>query len=73
MTTSHADACPSCGGAGGGPFGRPGSAWDVEHWTCPRCKGTGLLLAPESSASSEGPGVAKGATPALSTPKRAAG
>jgi hypothetical protein len=35
--------CPSCGGAGGGPFGRAGSAWDDEAWVCPRCKGAGWV------------------------------
>jgi hypothetical protein len=35
--------CPACGGAGGGPFGRAGSAWDVETYECPRCEGTGRV------------------------------
>jgi hypothetical protein len=35
--------CPACGGSGGGPFGRPGSAWDVETYVCPRCRGTGQV------------------------------
>lgn len=35
--------CPSCGGAGGGPFGRAGSAWDDEDFVCPRCKGRGVI------------------------------
>ncbi len=35
--------CPSCGGAGGGPFGRVGSAWDDEEYVCPRCKGVGAI------------------------------
>ena len=35
--------CPACGGAGGGPFGRAGSAWDDEDYVCPRCKGTGVI------------------------------
>jgi hypothetical protein len=39
-----ASECPACGGSGGGPFGPPGSAWDVEGYVCPRCKGTGLVL-----------------------------
>lgn len=37
------DPCPACGGAGGGPFGRPGSAWDTEGYVCPRCHGAGVL------------------------------
>ncbi len=36
-------ACPACGGAGGGPFGRPGSAWDVETYVCPHCEGLGMI------------------------------
>jgi hypothetical protein len=35
--------CPACGGAGGGPFGRAGSAWDDEDFVCPRCKGVGVI------------------------------
>lgn len=36
--------CPACGGAGGGPFGRSGSAWDVETYVCPRCEGLGVVV-----------------------------
>jgi hypothetical protein len=35
--------CPACGGSGGGPFGRAGSAWDVEGYVCPRCQGVGVV------------------------------
>jgi hypothetical protein len=35
--------CPACGGAGGGPFGLAGSAWDVEGYVCSRCEGAGVL------------------------------
>jgi hypothetical protein len=35
--------CPACGGSGGGPFGRAGSAWDVETYECIRCGGWGYL------------------------------
>jgi hypothetical protein len=41
--SDHGVECPACGGAGGGPFGRPGSAWDVETYVCPRCQGLGLV------------------------------
>jgi hypothetical protein len=41
--SDDAMACPACGGAGGGPFGRPGSAWDVETYECPRCHGLGSI------------------------------
>jgi len=44
----HVD-CPSCGGAGGGPFGPAGSAWDDDDYVCPRCKGQGKIIL-------EGPG-----------------
>jgi hypothetical protein len=40
--------CPSCGGSGGGPFGRPGSAWDVEGYVCPRCRGIGIVSVTEA-------------------------
>jgi predicted RNA-binding Zn-ribbon protein involved in translation (DUF1610 family) len=35
--------CPACGGAGGGPHGRAGSAWDDESYVCPRCEGQGVV------------------------------
>jgi Zn-finger nucleic acid-binding protein len=44
MSDEKGVECPSCGGGGGGPFGRRGSAWDVETYTCPRCQGTGVVL-----------------------------
>jgi hypothetical protein len=37
------EECPACGGAGGGPFGRAGSGWDVETYECPRCEGWGYI------------------------------
>jgi len=54
--------CPSCGGAGGGPFGRAGSAWDDEEYVCPRCKGKGWLAPSEMVTASQRPGIVK-ATP----------
>ncbi len=51
--------CPSCGGAGGGPFGRAGSAWDTEEFVCPRCKGAGALSPEELIATTVRPGIAK--------------
>jgi ribosomal protein S27AE len=39
------EECPACGGAGGGPFGRANSAWDIESYECPRCEGWGYLRA----------------------------
>jgi hypothetical protein len=41
--SDHDVQCPACGGGGGGPFGRRGSAWDVESYTCPRCQGRGIV------------------------------
>jgi hypothetical protein len=71
-------ACPSCGGAGGGPFGRAGGAWDDESYVCPRCKGVGTI-ALEVAAQSQRPGIAKAvpvadapATPAAQPEKRKA-
>jgi DNA-directed RNA polymerase subunit RPC12/RpoP len=52
-------ACPSCGGAGGGPFGRAGSAWDDESYVCPRCKGVGAIALEDLTAQSQRPGIAK--------------
>lgn len=40
---NDAVTCPACGGSGGGPFGPPGSAWDVEDYRCPRCAGRGFI------------------------------
>jgi hypothetical protein len=53
----EASECPACGGSGGGPFGPPGSAWDVESYVCPRCKGTGLLLHLAARNADAGPGL----------------
>ena len=46
MEAEHLEriACPACGGAGGGPFGRAGSAWDAEDYVCPRCEGVGAIM-----------------------------
>jgi hypothetical protein len=51
--------CPACGGSGGGPFGRPGSAWDREDYECPRCQGSGLVL--RAAATGQARPLAKGA------------
>ena len=48
--------CPSCGGAGGGPFGRAGSAWDDDDYVCPRCKGLGVMALDDVAVR---PGIAK--------------
>ncbi len=56
--------CPACGGAGGGPFGRAGGAWDDEEFECARCEGVGQILKSDSEPSDAGrPGLAKTATP----------
>jgi hypothetical protein len=65
--------CPSCGGSGGGPFGPPGSAWDVEGYACPRCKGTGILQVTGAGATPSQRPLAKGLTtkrPEVVTEKR---
>lgn len=51
-------SCPACGGAGGGPFGRAGSAWDDEGYMCSRCKGEGMILVADEVASQR-PGIVK--------------
>ena len=51
-------ACPACGGAGGGPFGRAGSAWDDEQYVCPRCESVGMVLM-DVPVESARPGLAK--------------
>jgi hypothetical protein len=50
--------CPSCGGAGGGPIGRAGSAWDDEEYVCPRCEGAGVIRIGQDAASQR-PGIVK--------------
>jgi len=62
--------CPSCGGAGGGPFGRAGSAWDDEEYVCPRCKGVGAIALDDVmlSPQSQRPGIVK-AVPDVVAPR----
>lgn len=55
------EECTACGGSGGGPFGRAGSAWDDESYECPRCEGTGRL---HVGTPSQRPGLVKAATSA---------
>jgi hypothetical protein len=64
--------CPSCGGSGGGPFGPPGSAWDVEGYACPRCRGTGVLQVAGTEATPSPRPLAKGLArrPEVATEKR---
>jgi hypothetical protein len=64
--------CPACGGSGGGPFGRPGSAWDVEGYVCPRCKGAGMLQVTGAETARAARPLAKGSTrrPEVVTEKR---
>jgi hypothetical protein len=51
--------CPACGGAGGGPFGRAGGAWDDEEYVCPKCAGRGWLAQDELVPISNRPGIVK--------------
>ena len=53
-------------GSGGGPFGRAGSAWDVETYECVRCGGRGYLVPgaeAELAKSAPRPGIVKAAPP----------
>ena len=61
-------ACPSCGGAGGGPFGRAGSAWDDDTYVCPRCKGVGALALDDVMVQSQRPGLVKAVPDAAAAP-----
>lgn len=61
-------ACPSCGGAGGGPFGRAGSVWDDDAYVCPRCKGAGALAAGDVMLQSQRPGLVKAVPDAAVAP-----
>jgi hypothetical protein len=47
------EACPACGGAGGGPFGRAHSGWDIETYECPVCEGWGYIREVASAAGAE--------------------
>ena len=55
--------CPACGGAGGGPFGRAGSAWDDDAYVCPRCKGAGAIAPGDVMVQSQRPGIVKAVPP----------
>ena len=57
MAPTERVTCPSCGGAGGGPFGPAGSAWDDDEYVCPRCEGLGVILAGKDG---EGSGLRPG-------------
>lgn len=61
-------ACPSCGGAGGGPFGRAGSAWDDDTYVCPRCKGAGAIALDDVMVQSQRPGIVKAVSDAAAAP-----
>jgi len=65
--------CPACGGAGGGPFGRAGSAWDTEDYVCPKCRGAGQIRLTADPPSLPRPGVVKAAPPAAPAKRRASG
>lgn len=53
--------CTACGGAGGGPFGPAGSAWDDDEYVCTRCEGAGVLTIDDGmTIRAAAPGLAKG-------------
>lgn len=61
-------ACPSCGGAGGGPLGRAGSAWDDDEYVCPRCEGAGAIALDDVMVQSQRPGIVKAVPDAAEAP-----
>jgi hypothetical protein len=61
--------CPACGGAGGGPFGPAGSAWDDEEYACPTCEGLGVVLVSADGLGGR-PGIVKAVTPSSVDEKR---
>jgi hypothetical protein len=71
MIPPDREPCPACGGAGGGPFGRAGSAWDIESYECPRCEGWGYIREREAAVE-DGPPVIARPGIAKVAPERAA-
>lgn len=61
------ETCPACGGAGGGPFGKAGSAWDDEEFVCQRCEGIGQVLVVSDPMR---PGLAKTTKPIVEPGRR---
>jgi hypothetical protein len=63
MALPERQVCPACGGAGGGPFGRANSGWDIESYECVRCEGWGYLReaadVDEAPPAIARPGIAK--------------
>ncbi|MBX3186322.1 MAG: hypothetical protein KF819_04870 [Labilithrix sp.] len=64
--------CPACGGAGGGPFGPAGSAWDDEDYVCPRCEGEGMIALDDVMVQSQRPGIVKAEPEKVEKTKRKA-
>lgn len=63
--------CPACGGAGGGPFGPAGSAWDDEAYVCPRCEGAGkIALAEDGRGGGPRPGIVKAVPGEIEAPAK---
>ena len=58
--------CPACGGAGGGPIGRAGGAWDDDEYVCPRCEGIGTIML--SDVMVQRPGIVKTVPPDAEAP-----
>jgi hypothetical protein len=70
MIPPDRETCPACGGSGGGPFGRAGSAWDVETYECVRCGGWGYIR--EASEVDEAPPAVVRPGIAKASPERTA-
>ena len=70
MVPPDRQVCPACGGAGGGPFGRANSGWDVESYECIRCEGWGYLR--DAIEKEEGPPMVARPGIAKATPERIA-
>jgi hypothetical protein len=72
MSSVKREVCPACGGAGGGPFGRANSGWDIETYECLRCEGWGYIresVDGDEPASAPRPGIVKTTAPRVTAEK----
>ncbi len=74
MSSAKRNECPACGGAGGGPFGRANSGWDIETYECPRCEGWGYIreeaVVEQTPPIVARPGIAKAAPKRVTEEKK---